>query len=57
LPEARVADPVAARLTGVDVFYYVFDLPYVAGYDTTDAGLRHRKVLLSETLSFRDPLR
>ena len=53
----QMTDPIAARLTGVEVFYYVFDIPYMAGYDTTAVGLRHRKTLLHKALSFEDPLR
>ena len=53
----QLTDPVAALKTGVEVFYYVFDVPYVAGYDTTAVGLRHRKALLAEALAFADPLR
>jgi bifunctional non-homologous end joining protein LigD len=48
---------VAARLTGVEVFYYIFDVPHLAGYDMTAVGLRHRKVLLAGARSFDDPLR
>ena len=50
-------DPVAARMTGVEVFYYVFDVPYLAGYDTTAVALRHRKLVLERALIFDDPLR
>jgi bifunctional non-homologous end joining protein LigD len=53
----QINDPIAARLTGVDVFYYIFDVPYVAGYDATAVSLRHRKVILAGALSFDDPLR
>jgi bifunctional non-homologous end joining protein LigD len=53
----QIADPIVARSTGVEVFYYVFDIPYVAGYDATAVGLRHRKSLLHQALSFVDPLR
>ena len=53
----QITDPVAARLTGVEVLYYIFDVPHLAGYDVTAVGLRHRKVLLAGALSFDDPLR
>jgi bifunctional non-homologous end joining protein LigD len=53
----QITDPVAARLTGVEVFYYIFDIPYLAGYDTTEVELRHRKTLLRQALSYDDPLR
>src|SRR5216683_6791723 len=53
----QITDPIAARLTGVDVFYYVFDVPHLAGYDATAVGLRHRMLLLAGALSFDDPVR
>jgi bifunctional non-homologous end joining protein LigD len=53
----QITDPIAARMTGVEVFYYIFDVPYLAGYDTTAVGLRYRKALLEQALSFSDPLR
>ena len=53
----QITDPIAARLTGVDVFYYIFDVPHLAGYDATAVGLRHRKLLLAGALSFDDPVR
>jgi len=53
----QITDPIAARMTGVEVFYYLFDAPYLAGYDTTAVGLRHRKAALERALSFEDPLR
>src|ERR1700730_7478015 len=53
----EIPDSVSARLAGVHVFYYIFDVPHLAGYDMTAVGLRHRKVLLAGGLSFDDPLR
>src|SRR5437899_6774563 len=53
----QITDPVAARLTGGEVFYYVFDIPYLSGYDPSPVCLRHRKTLLHGALSFEDPLR
>jgi bifunctional non-homologous end joining protein LigD len=46
-----------ARHSGVPVFYYVFDLLYLNGYDTTGLALRDRKSLLERAFTFRDPLR
>ena len=51
----QITDPIAARMTGVEVFYYVFDAPYLTGYDTTALGLVHRKAALERALSFEDP--
>jgi bifunctional non-homologous end joining protein LigD len=53
----QLNDPVAARMTGIEVFYYVFDVPYAVGFDTTSVGLRQRKALLRRALSLDDPLR
>lgn len=36
----------------VKVFYYVFDIIYLEGYDLSAVGLRHRKALLKEALTF-----
>ncbi len=53
----HVDDPEEARQSDVAVYYYLFDLLYLDGYDTTEVGLRHRKSLLNRALSFDDPLR
>ncbi len=53
----QLSDANAARRSGVAVSYYVFDVPYVGGYDTTALGLRCRKLLLERALSYADPLR
>jgi DNA ligase D-like protein (predicted ligase) len=46
-----------ARDTGIAVYYYLFDLLYLDGYNTTRLGLRDRKSLLKRAFSFEDPLR
>jgi bifunctional non-homologous end joining protein LigD len=43
--------------TRTPVYYYVFDLLYLDGYDLTRLPLRRRKVLLRRALSFRGPIR
>jgi DNA ligase D-like protein (predicted ligase) len=53
----QVRDPDEARLKGVKVFYYLFDLLYLNGYDLREIPLVHRKTLLKEALEFHDPLR
>ncbi len=53
----QLSDPDAARRTGIEVFYYVFDLVYLAGHDTTPLPLRSRKSLLRKALSFQGPVR
>jgi len=52
-----IADPEKARRSPVQVFFYLFDIPHLAGQDTTAIGLRSRKELLHEAISFSDPLR
>ncbi len=41
----------------VPVFYYIFDVLHIAGYDVTQLELRYRKELLRRAFSFQDPLR
>ena len=45
------------RRIGIEVFYHVFDLLYLNGYDLREVPLIYRKRLLKETLQFHDPLR
>ncbi|MGZ4303145.1 MAG: non-homologous end-joining DNA ligase [Gaiellaceae bacterium] len=49
--------PEQERVSAVRVFYYLFDLLYLEGWDLTELELRHRKSLLRRALAFRDPLR
>lgn len=41
----------------VPIFYYLFDVLYLDGYDVTHLELRYRKELLRRAFFFRDPLR
>jgi bifunctional non-homologous end joining protein LigD len=52
-----LTNPDAARATGITVFYYVFDLLYLADYDTRRLPLLTRKRLLREAVQFAGPLR
>jgi len=45
------------RRRGVDVYYYVFDLLYLDGYDTCNLELKQRKRLLEHMLKYKDPVR
>ena len=49
--------PDGRRPRGVAVYYYVFNLLNLAGYDLTGLALRDRKRLLRRALAFRDPIR
>jgi bifunctional non-homologous end joining protein LigD len=53
----QIRDPSLARRTGVRIFYYVFDVMYANGFDTTRLELRHRKALLRRLLRFEGPIR
>jgi DNA ligase D-like protein (predicted ligase) len=53
----QIKDPEKARSSGVKVYYHIFDLLYLDGFDITGVPLRHRKKLLKDTLDFDDPLR
>jgi DNA ligase D-like protein (predicted ligase) len=52
-----ITDPVAARASGIAVFYYVFDVLYLDGTDVRELPLRDRKRLLRTSARFDDPLR
>ncbi|MFT3863045.1 MAG: non-homologous end-joining DNA ligase [Solirubrobacterales bacterium] len=52
-----IADPRLARLTGIKVFIYVFDLLELEGRDVTGLPLRERKALLRKALEFHGPVR
>jgi bifunctional non-homologous end joining protein LigD len=56
-PRMHLTDPARARGTGIQVFYYLFDLLYFDEYDTTTLPLRQRKKLLRDAFDFADPLR
>jgi bifunctional non-homologous end joining protein LigD len=52
-----IHDAVRARATGVRIFYYVFDVLYLDGHDTTGLPLRTRKALLRNYVTFARELR
>ncbi|NIR44255.1 MAG: ATP-dependent DNA ligase [Gemmatimonadetes bacterium] len=52
-----IEDPDRARESDVAVYYYLFDVLHIDGYDTTDLPLRQRKRLLRDAIDFEDPLR
>ncbi len=53
----NVKDPEEARATNVKIYYYIFDIPYAAGYDISNLPLESRKKILKQILSFSNPLR
>ncbi len=46
-----------AQQSDVKVYYYLFDLIYLDGYDTSQLPLRVRKSLLKRVFAYADPLR
>ena len=52
-----VKDPDAARRTGIEVFYYLFDILYADGYDVTAVDLIGRKTVLQAAVTFASPVR
>ena len=53
----QVHNPDQARRLGIEVFYYLFDLLYLDGYDLREVPLVYRKELLSQAFDFRAALR
>ena len=53
----QIKDASEARESPVAVYYYVFDILHLGGYDTRPLPLRSRKRLLKSVLEFQDPLR
>jgi DNA ligase D-like protein (predicted ligase) len=52
-----LTDPVRARATAIPVFYYLFDLLWIDGYDITRLELRDRKRVLRSAFAFQGPIR
>jgi DNA ligase D-like protein (predicted ligase) len=52
-----IDDPARARATGIPVFYYLFDILWLDGQDTTPLELLERKRLLEAAITFEAPLR
>jgi bifunctional non-homologous end joining protein LigD len=52
-----IASPSDKLLHDYPVYYYLFDVLYADGRDTRPLPLTERKKLLSEAVTFRDPLR
>ena len=52
-----IHDAAAARASGIAIYYYVFDVFHLDGYDVAGLPLAWRKRLLRRALTFDDPLR
>jgi bifunctional non-homologous end joining protein LigD len=56
-PRMMTRNPSEALRKSVPVFYYLFDLLYIDGYDVRLLPVRDRKKLLREAVDFENPLR
>ncbi len=56
-PRMLVSSPDRSRRSGVEVFYYLFDLLHLDGRSTRSLPLRARKDLLQDLFDWQDPLR
>jgi DNA ligase D-like protein (predicted ligase) len=52
-----IHDPRLARMTGIPVYLYLFDLLEFEGHDLTGLPLRRRKAALRRAFSFHGPVR
>jgi DNA ligase D-like protein (predicted ligase) len=52
-----IHDPRLARMTGIPVYLYLFDLLEFEGHDLTGLPLRKRKAALRRAFSFQGPVR
>jgi bifunctional non-homologous end joining protein LigD len=52
-----ISDPEHARRTGIAVYYYLFDIIHLGGYDTTRLPVRPRKRLLRGAVDFHGHVR
>ncbi len=52
-----ISDPARARASGIPVFYYLFDVLWLDGYDLTALELLDRKRVLRAAFSFGGPIR
>lgn len=53
----HIQDRKEAQKSAVDVYYYLFDLLYIDGFEITKLPLQRRKILLKRLFDYQDPLR
>jgi DNA ligase D-like protein (predicted ligase) len=53
----QVSNRREAQQSHITVYYYIFDLIYLDGWDMTQVSLGDRKSILKQIIEFRDPLR
>ncbi|GAB4256929.1 MAG: non-homologous end-joining DNA ligase [Thermoleophilia bacterium] len=56
-PRMQAAEPEEARRAGPAIYYYLFDVMRLGGWNTEQVPLRSRKKVLKRMFCFRDPLR
>lgn len=56
-PRMHVKEPDEQAIKETPVYYYLFDLIHMAGYDLSQLPLRKRKSLLRQLLRYEDPIR
>ncbi len=56
-PRMQIRNPREALRTGIEVFYYLFDLLYLDGYDLRGLDLRYRKGILKQVFSYGGHIR
>jgi bifunctional non-homologous end joining protein LigD len=52
-----IVDPDAALIREIPVYYYLFDILYLDGYDIMGIPLSYRKEILHRLFTFTDPIR
>ncbi|MBD3233605.1 MAG: ATP-dependent DNA ligase [candidate division Zixibacteria bacterium] len=53
----KLKDPEEAKKSNVAVYFYLFDILHLMGYDVTNVDLRSRKILLRNALEFSNKIR
>ncbi len=54
---AGISDPQEARASGIKIYFYVFDSPWMEDYDIRRVPLRERKQVVREVLDYSGDLR
>lgn len=52
-----ISDPEAARASGIKIYFYVFDSPWLEDYEIRRVPLRERKQIIREVLDYSGDLR
>ncbi|MBK0401329.1 non-homologous end-joining DNA ligase [Limibaculum sp. M0105] len=53
----QIKDPDEARVSGIAIYYYLFDILHADGRDLTALPLRRRKRILKRAVDYGDPIR